>query len=289
VADGSDVVETWPTPHETRPPSGPTVAIADEHGSLGSIAIDLPAGRDLRPFEERMLSDIADQAAVAFRNVRLQVELAARVEQLDERARDLTASRRRIIEAADTERQRLEAALAREVLPAMTALRRDLLVVDDDVAEPTVARYVDRATGALEALRELTRGIYPTLLTRSGLAAALTAFADRRGLTGRVRVDPGVAASRYSERVEAAAYFCCLEALARVRPAASVTVDQVSDRLLVTIRGSQVEGLDRLGMSDRVEAAEGRLDESGDLLTIDLPAVSAETSPAARRPAGARG
>jgi len=289
VAGGSDVVETWPTAHETRPPSGPTVAIADEHGSLGSIAIDLPAGRDLRPFEERMLSDIADQAAVAFRNVRLQVELAARVEQLDERARDLTASRRRIIEAADTERQRLEAALARQVLPAMTALRRDLLVVDDDVAEPTVARYVERATGALEALRELTRGIYPTLLTRSGLAAALTAFADRRGLTGRVSVDPGVAASRYSERVEAAAYFCCLEALARVRPAASVTVDQVSDRLLVTIRGSQVEGLDRLGMSDRVEAAEGRLDESGDLLTIDLPAVSAETSPAARRPAGARG
>jgi signal transduction histidine kinase len=289
VAGGSDVVETWPTGQEARPPSGPMVAIADEHGRLGSITIDLPAGRDLRPFEERMLSDIAEQAAVAFRNVRLQVELAARVEQLDERARALTASRRRIIEAADTERQRLEAALAREVLPAMTALRRDLLEADIDPTEPTVARYVDRATGALEALRELTRGIYPTLLTRSGLAAALTAFADRRGLTGRLSVDPGVATSRYSDRVEAAAYFCCLEALAHVRPAASVTVDQVGDRLVVTVRGSQVEGLDRLGMSDRVEAAEGLLDESGDLLTIDLPAVSAPTSPAARRPAGARG
>jgi GAF domain-containing protein len=289
VAGGADVVETWPTGQETRVPSGPTVPIADEHGPLGSITIDLPAGRDLRPFEEGMLSDIADQAAVAFRNVRLQVELAARVEQLDERARALTASRRRIIEAADTERPRLEAALAREVLPAMTALRRDLLVVDEGLAEPTVARYVDRATGALEALRELTRGIYPTLLTRSGLAAALTAFADRRGLTGRVSLDPEVAGSRYSDRVEAAAYFCCLEALADVRPAASIGVEQVGDRLVVTIRGSQIEGLDRLGMSDRVEAAEGRLDESGDLLTIDLPALTVETSPRARPPAGARG
>ena len=161
--------------------------------------------------------------------------------------------------------------------------------MDDGLAEPTVARYVDRATGALEALRELTRGIYPTLLTRSGLAAALTAFADRRGLAGRVSVDPDVAASRYSDQVEAAAYFCCLEALAHVCPAASVTVDQLGDRLVVRIRGSHVEGLDRLGMSDRVEAAEGRLDESGDLLTIDLPALIVETSPRARPPAGARG
>ena len=114
VDGGADRVEVWRrsarwlertyAPAAGRP-------IADEHGSLGSIALALPAGRDVRPFEVRMLADIADQAAVAFRNVRLQLELAAQVEQLDTQTRDLDASRRRLIDAADTERRRLEAAL----------------------------------------------------------------------------------------------------------------------------------------------------------------------------------
>lgn len=290
VDSGPDLVEAWPSasaPAREQPDA--VVAIADATGPLGSIALDLPAGRDVRPFEQRMLSDIAEQAAVAFRNVRLHVELAAQVDQLDERTRALAASRRRVIDAADTERRRLESALAREVLPAMAALRVELVEADDSPEETTVAGYVDSATGALEGLRELTRGIYPTLLTRSGVAAALTAFADRRGLGGVVSVDPTVTVSRYSDRVEAAAYFCCLEALAHLRPAASITVDQVDNRLVVSIRGSHVEGQDRLGMSDRVEAAGGRLAETADLITIDLPALSAESSPPARPPAGARG
>jgi len=290
VDAGPDLVEAWPDGSAgPLDPTGLAVPIADEQGQLGSIALHLPAGRDVRPFEQRMLSDIAEQAAVAFRNVRLQVELAAQVDQLDHRTRDLAASRRRLIDAADTERRRLESALARQVLPAMTGLRADLVRTADHPDPPTIASYVDRATAALEALRELTRGIYPTLLTRSGLAAALAAFADRRGVAAGVTVDPAVTATRYSERVEAAAYFCCLEALAHQRPATSVTVDQVDDRLVVAIRGSHVEGLDRLGMFDRVEAAGGSITESGDLLAIDLPGVTASTSPPARRAAGARG
>ena len=80
----------------------------------------------MRALERRLLSDIAEQAALAFRNARLQVELAARVEQLDQRTKELTASRNRIIGAGDTERERLESALGRQVLPAMTHLRREL-------------------------------------------------------------------------------------------------------------------------------------------------------------------
>ena len=214
VDAGEDLVEVWPpgaaVPDET---TGQVVPVADEHGALGSIALDVPAGRDVRPFEQRMLEDIADQAAVAFRNVRLQVELAAQVKRLDERARALDASRRRLIDAADTERRRLESALAREVLPAMDSLRTDLADGPARVDEATAASYVERATSALEALRELTRGIYPTLLTRSGPVAALTSYADRNGRSDGAVIDPGVAASRYAERVEAAGYFCCVEML----------------------------------------------------------------------------
>jgi hypothetical protein len=289
VAGGADLVEVWPIDTVVRESAAPTVTIADDVGPLGSISLDLPAGRDVRAFEQRMLTDIAEQAAVAFRNVRLQVELAAQVDQLDERTRDLAASRRRLIDAEDTARQRLESALAREVLPAMGALREELDEGPAELDETVAAGYVDRATAALEALRELTRGIHPTLLTRAGLAAALSSFADRRGLSEVLTVDPGVATARYTDRVEAAAYFCFVEVLAHQTAPVSVTVEQLDDRLVVSIRGSHVEGLDRLAMADRVEAAGGRLSDTGDRLTIELPAVTLPLLPPARPAAGARG
>jgi GAF domain-containing protein len=286
VDAGPDLVEAWPPGATAEAPPARSVPIADEHGPLGSIGLDLPAGRDVRPFEQRMLADIADQAAVAFRNVRLQVELAAQVDQLAEQTRALDASRRRLIDAADTERRRLEAALAREVLPAMTALRTDLAQAPPDVDEATCASYVERATVALEALRELTRGIYPTLLVRSGLAAALTSFAERRGVADVLSIDPQVGSTRYPERVEAAAYFCCLEALAGESAPSRVTVSRDGDDVVLALVGTSIAPLDRLGMGDRVEAAGGELVETGDRLTIRLPGAPA---PAERPATPARG
>ena len=290
VDAGPDLVEVWPPGSAVVDlGAGRSVPIVDAHGSLGSIDLHLAAGRDVRPFERRMLGDIADQASVAFRNVRLQVELAAQVDQLAAQTRALDASRRRLIDASDTERRRLESALAREVLPAMTSLRADLADASADAGEATAASYVERTTMALDSLRELTRGIYPTLLTRSGLAAALTSFAERRGLGTVLSIDPDVSGSRYSERVEATAYFCCLEAMAG-RPAPTrVAVSHEGNEVVVTILDSRIAGLDRLGMGDRVEAAGGEVTESGDLLTIRLPAGPAPTSRPATPAAGARG
>ena len=130
---------------------------------------------------------------MAFRNVRLQVELAAQVDQLDERTRDLAASRRRLIDAGDTERRRLESALAREVLPAMTSLRADLAAAPRRRStRPRAATYVDRATAALEALRELTRGIYPDPAhpVRPGRRAHVVRRPRAAG-RGVLSVDPG--------------------------------------------------------------------------------------------------
>jgi hypothetical protein len=290
VGDGTDRVEVWP-PGADGPDGSEclVIQIADEHGSLGSIGVDVPAGRDVRAFEQRMLADIADQASIAFRNARLQVQLAAQVERLDEQTRDLDASRRRLIDAADTERRRLESALARDVLPVMADLRSDLAAVPELLDVATIASYVERATVALEALRELTRGIYPTLLTRSGLTSALTAFAERRGAHDALSIDPEVSANRYPERVEAAAYFCCLEAIARGRGSTRISIGRIDDDLVVTILGSQVDEPERLGMADRVEAAGGELTESGDRLTIRLPAAPAPTPRPATPVAGAPG
>src|SRR5204862_38714 len=66
----------------------------------------------------------------------------------------------------------------------------------------------------LDALRELTRGIFPTILTRSGLGPALSAYVARLGRSGVLDVDASVAGQRFPARTEAAAYFCCTRAVA---------------------------------------------------------------------------
>jgi hypothetical protein len=63
-----------------------------------------------------LLADLADQAGMAFRDARLTAELSGQVQQLGQRTRDLTESRRRLISAGDAERSRLERAIARQVL-----------------------------------------------------------------------------------------------------------------------------------------------------------------------------
>ena len=90
------------------------------------MSLTLPAGRDIRPLEHRLLSDIAEQAALALRNVRLELELGERVRQLDRRTRELAASRNRIMGAVDTERRRLESSIAGRVLPTMVRLRAEV-------------------------------------------------------------------------------------------------------------------------------------------------------------------
>ncbi len=288
VEGGPDLTAVWPT---TAPEIGPedeavahdeVIPVQDRHGTLGSIGLDLPPGRDVRALERRLLSDIAEQAALAFRNARLQVELAARVEQLDQRTKELTASRNRIIGAGDTERERLEAALGRRVLPAMTDLRRELETAAREGADdPTIGAFADQATEALESLRELTRGIFPTMLPRSGLGPALASYVSRTQRHDVLRIDDQVMASRYSARVEAAAYFCCLEALGHATDHLAIALAHEGANLALTIHGVDLDGIDRLAVLDRVEACEGRLEvirmHGQSLLRITLPTAGAET------------
>ena len=65
---------------------------------------------------------------------------------------------------------------------------------------------------ALESLRELTRGVFPTQLARSGVEPALRSLLARNGLASALHVDASAAGRRFSPRVEAAVYFCCAEA-----------------------------------------------------------------------------
>jgi signal transduction histidine kinase len=66
------------------------------------------------------------------------------------------------------------------------------------------------AQDALENLRDLARGIYPSLLADQGLPAALEAQARKVPMPVSVETD-GI--GRYPQEFEAAVYFCVLEAL----------------------------------------------------------------------------
>jgi hypothetical protein len=280
-AGGSELTATWPTSgSDVDPTDGDVpVPIADASGRLGSIILTLPPGRDIRPLEYRLLLDIAEQAALALRNVRLQIELAANVRQLDRRTRELTASRNRIIGAVDTEKRRLESSIAVRVLPTMLRLRTEVAESANGEAQAErIEECVERATEALESLRELTRGIYPTMLTRSGLAQALSSYAARVQGADAVRIAPAVAAARFPERVEAAAFFCCVEVLEQAGGEVSLDLSDDGGELVVAIHGVTLDALNRLAIVDRVEACEGALDvpglDGGSSLQIRLPAVS---------------
>ena len=98
------------------------VAVRTGGTRLGTIAVWIPKGRRLRPSDTRLLTALADQAAVAFRNVAMESQLAGHVAELDHTTRELSASRSRIIEADDAARRTLEEAISREVLPHLVAM-----------------------------------------------------------------------------------------------------------------------------------------------------------------------
>jgi signal transduction histidine kinase len=118
--------------------------------------------------------------------------------------------------AADAERRRIECDLhdgAQQRLVALAVklrLARRMVDGDLDQARGMLDELRDEVKDAVEELRSLAHGIYPPLLLDQGLAAALGSAAQRATIPTRVEAGP---IGRYPGDVEAAAYFCCLEAL----------------------------------------------------------------------------
>jgi signal transduction histidine kinase len=154
-----------------------------------------------------------------------------------------------------------------------------------------VRRLQGAAGAALEDLRDLARGIYPPLLADQGLAAALEAQARRSPV--QVTVEPdGI--GRFSREVEAAMYFCALEALNNVSKYADATSVHVSlseaeGSLQFQIRddgrgfdaASANYGTGLQGMADRLDAIGGTLEVTsspgaGTTITGLVPAVPRE-------------
>jgi signal transduction histidine kinase len=128
-------------------------------------------------------------------------------------------------------------------------------------------------------LREITRGVFPAQLVRSGLPMALTSLLARTGSARRLVVKDLATGRRFDPRVEAAAYFCALEAVHDLGEPVLVVLDAPADQLQLTVSGTDRGGLPIDEMRDRVEAAGGSVwvcEELGRaVIEVRAPAASA--------------
>ncbi|TMK76213.1 MAG: hypothetical protein E6G47_13895 [Actinobacteria bacterium] len=192
---------SWPPEDGTASPALPL----SQGDLLGAITIAVPANDPLTPSKEKLIQDLAAQAGLVLRNVRL--------------IEELRASRQRIVSTQDARAKALERNIhdgaQQQLVALMVKLRlaEGLAERDPDRVPALLQGLQSDAGDALENLRELARGIYPPLLADQGLPAALSAQARKSLLPVTVESD-GI--GRYSQQAEAAVYFCCLEAMQNV-------------------------------------------------------------------------
>lgn len=228
---------------------------------LGALSVAMPSNDPLDAARRGLIQDMAAQAGLVLRNVRL-------IEELKD-------SRKRLVAAQDEERRKLERDLHDGVQQQLVALAVKLRLADTLVERDAAAAHVSLAqlqTDAqrtLDDLRDLARGIYPPLLADQGLAAALEAQARRASLPVTL-VPDGI--GRYGRDVEATVYFCTLEALNNVAKyadasAATIELGEADGALTFAVRddgagfdtGRTSYGTGLQGMADRLDAVGGSL------------------------------
>jgi signal transduction histidine kinase len=156
-----------------------------------------------------LVDSVCAAAALTLENERLRAELLAKLAELQ-------ASRARLVEATDTERQRIERDLhdgtqQRLVSIAMTlGLAESKLAADRPAVGPVLREAREALAFAFEELRDLSQGIRPAILVERGLPAALDDLSRRAALPVRLEI---TITGRFPEAVEAAAYFVASEAL----------------------------------------------------------------------------
>jgi signal transduction histidine kinase len=282
ASTGADVVRVWLhvggeiRPVASSPRNAPMEAARGEllrshglrtfpvrdHGELlGELTVAMPAAEPLSKDGEELVTDLASQAGLVLRNVRL-------IEQLQE-------SRRRIVTAQDERARKLERDLhdgAQQQLVALSVklgLAEQLASRDTEKTTALLAELKSDVTDALENVRNLARGIYPPVLADHGLAAALEAQARKAPIS--VHLDAN-GSRRYPSEIEAAVYFCCLEAMQNIakyanasdatirlgRSNGDLTFEVVDDGRGFDPATAGGSGL--TNMRDRVEAVGGTLE-----------------------------
>jgi signal transduction histidine kinase len=227
----------------------------------------------LPPDAEQRLEKFTELIATAIANAESSAELAA--------------SRRRIVGAADEARRRIERDLhdgIQQRLIALTFGARAMTRRPPDEMAAIAAGLAEGLKEASDELREVSRGIHPTILTEAGLGPALRALARRSDVPVEVDVTLD---ERLPAPVEAAAYYIASEALTNVAKHAHASVVELiaacgDGVLTLEVRDDGVGGVEAgrgsgiLGLTDRVEALGGTISiasphRGGTRVSVRLP------------------
>jgi signal transduction histidine kinase len=234
--------------------------------------------RPLPPDAEERLASFTELVVTAISNAENLVEL--------------TASRARVVAAADETRRRIERDLHDGAQQRLVSLRLSLQAARTAVPpqlgelDGELAHIADGLASALEDLQELARGIHPAILARGGLRPALKTLGRR--CTVPVELDMK-AEARLPERVEVAAYYVVAEALTNAAKHAQASVIHVSAEMIghalrLSVRDDGAGGADPVrgtgltGLKDRVEALGGTITVqspvgAGTSLQVELPLI----------------
>jgi signal transduction histidine kinase len=255
--------------------SGVAAPIVVEGRLWGAIAVGTRRGRFPADTEQRM-AGFTELAGTAIANA--------------DSGAQLTASRARIVVAADHARRRIERDLHDGTQQRLVALGFELRVAQATVPaelpelQTHIGQIADELTGAVEELREIARGIHPSVLHEGGLGPALRTLARRTPIP--VKLDMRIQ-TRPPDRIEVAAYYVVSEALTNTTKHARasythITVEQRDARLQVSIRDDGIGGADPaggsglIGLRDRVQALDGSIEVNsppgqGTAIIVELP------------------
>jgi signal transduction histidine kinase len=208
---------------------------------------------------EERIANFADLIAIAMSNAEARAQL--------------TASRSRVVAAADEARRRLERDLHDGIQQGLVSLalalrEAEAMAPPQPAALPTmIAGVVNGLTEVLDEVREISRGLHPAILSEGGLVYALKALARRSAVpaTVNVRID-----GRLPARIEVPAYYIASEALTNAAKHArasvvDIDVEATDEVVRIAVRDDGVGGADPargsglIGLIDRVEAAGGEI------------------------------
>jgi len=252
------------------------VPVSVEGQLWGAIVVAFTGGEFLPADTEARLAGFTELVATAIANAEAQAEV--------------TASRARIVAAADQARRRIERDLHDGAQQRLVSLALQLRAAQAE-APPGAGELAGRlkgavieVNGALEELGEIARGLHPAILAERGLRPALRALARRSAVPVSLEVQ---VAGRLPEQVEVSAYYVVAEALTNAAKhggasAVSIEAEVAGDALRVAVRDDGTGGADfaggtgLVGLKDRVEALGGRifLDSPrgvGTSLRVELP------------------
>ncbi|MEP6760191.1 MAG: histidine kinase [Sporichthyaceae bacterium] len=187
-------------------------------------------GEPLTDGDLELLAVICREAELAHDNRLLLGEVAASLEELRERAQQLRVSRQRLVAAQDEERRRIERDLhdgAQHELIALAGQLRQLARAPA-VSAQTFDALADQAEQAVFSLQDLARGIYPSVLTDHGVAAAIRSYVGRMPLDVVLEIAPESSRRRWANELEVALYFVAVEALGNISKHAHATTSTVT-------------------------------------------------------------